>query len=54
MCAGYKRQLPLQELLDSGESSTFLDFLSVEDFTDAALSDLSAFDLLESVKEEYS
>ena len=55
MCAGYKRQLPLQELVDSGESSrTFLDFLSVEDFTEAALSDLTTFDLLELVKEEYS
>lgn len=55
MCAGYKRQLPLQELVDAGESnSTFLDFLSVEDFTDTAVSDLTAFDLLESVKEEYS
>lgn len=56
MCAQYRRQLPLQELMVSGEKDgvVFLDFLAVDDFSDTTLSDMMVINLLESVKSEYN
>lgn len=55
MSARQKKQLPLQALVDPEEEDgdAFLDFLATEDFTAAAISDMTALDLLESVKGEY-
>lgn len=56
MCINHKKQLSLQNLVESNEkeNTAFLDLLSTEDFTDAALSDWTVFSLLESVKPEYN
>lgn len=55
MCAGQARQLPLQALVESEDENnvTYLDLLSVEDFTNATLSHMTALSLLGSVKMEY-
>lgn len=55
MYAKQKKQLPLQALVEpeTEGGATFMDFLASDDFTDRALSEMSAISLLESVKAEY-